>query len=146
MGKENGLGALELVVGLLVVGYGRVLVKGGKLSLSISLLWWGMVLAFFFGMISGLGKILLKLLILNYLCLANKEDYISEVLSPPVGDNDSIWSLRFYREFYDWELAASYSLFHFIETQIPRDGGSDKLCWSLNGSGKFDVRFFYHKI
>ena len=81
-----------------------------------------------------------------FVCSANKKACISEVLSPPVGDNDRVWSLRFYREFNDCELAASYSLLHFIETQIPRDGGSDKLCWSLNGSGKFDVRFFYHKI
>ena len=58
MGKEKGVGALELVVGLMVVDYGGVLVKGGKLSLSISLLWWGTVLVFFFGMISGLGIIL----------------------------------------------------------------------------------------
>ena len=42
------------------------------------------------------------------------------MLSPPVGDNDRVWSLRFYREFNDWELAASYSLLHFIQTWIPR--------------------------
>ena len=43
-------------------------------------------------------------------------------LGPPVGDNDRVWSLRFYREFNDWELVASYSLLHFIQTQIPRGG------------------------
>ena len=63
-GKEKGVGALELVVGPMVVGYGRVLVKGRKLSLSISLLWWGMDLIFFFGMMSGLGMSLLKVFIL----------------------------------------------------------------------------------
>ena len=47
MGKEKGVGALKLLVGLMVVDYGGVLVKGGKLSLSISLLWWGTVLVFF---------------------------------------------------------------------------------------------------
>ena len=70
----------------------------------------------------------------------------SEVLSPLVGDNDSVRSLRFYREFNDWELAASYSFFHFIQTWIPRGGGCDRLCWHLSGSGKFDIRSFYHKI
>uniref|UniRef100_A0A7N2MSJ5 Rab-GAP TBC domain-containing protein n=1 Tax=Quercus lobata TaxID=97700 RepID=A0A7N2MSJ5_QUELO len=49
-------------------------------------------------------------------------------------------------EFNDWELAASYSLLHFIQTRIPRGGGCDRLCWDLNGSGKFDIRSFYHKI
>jgi len=68
MGKEKGVGALELVVGLLVVGYGGVLVKGGNLSLSIFLLWWGTVLVFFFGMISRLGMFLLKFCILSYFC------------------------------------------------------------------------------
>ena len=38
-GREKGVGALELVEGLMVVGYGGVLVKGEILSLSISLLW-----------------------------------------------------------------------------------------------------------
>ena len=120
--------------------------KGGKVFLSICLLWWGMVLVFFFGMISGLWIILLKLFILSYLCLANKEACISEVLSPLVGNNDRVWSSRFCREFNDWELAASYSLLHFIQNWIPKGGGSDRLCWRLNGSGKFDVRSFYHKI
>ena len=51
------------------MGYGGVLVKGGKLLLSISLLWLGMVLIFFFGMISGLGMFLLKFFILSYFCV-----------------------------------------------------------------------------
>ena len=37
-GREKGVGALELVEGLMAVGYGGVLVKGGILLLSISLL------------------------------------------------------------------------------------------------------------
>ena len=37
-GEGKGVGALELVVGPMVVGYSGVLVKGGKLSLNISLL------------------------------------------------------------------------------------------------------------
>ena len=69
MGKEKGVGALELVVGLMVLGYGGVLVKGGKLLLSISLLWWGMVLVFFFSMISGLQMFLSKFFILSYFCV-----------------------------------------------------------------------------
>ena len=69
MGREKRVGALELVVGPMGVGYGGVLVKGGKLSLSISLLWWGMDLVFFFGMISGLGMSLLKVFILSYFCV-----------------------------------------------------------------------------
>ena len=69
MGREKGVDALELVVGPMVVGYGGVLVKGGKRSLSISLLWWGMDLIFFFSMISGLGMSLLKVFILSYFCV-----------------------------------------------------------------------------
>ena len=69
MGREKGVGALELVEGLMVVVYGGVLAKGGTLSLSISRLWCGMVLEFFFGMISGLGMFLLKFFILSYFCV-----------------------------------------------------------------------------
>ena len=64
-----------------------------------------------------IGEFPLKILYPQlFLCLANKEACISEVLSPPVGDNDRVWSLRFHREFNDWELAASYSLLHFIQS------------------------------
>ena len=45
-----------------------------------------------------------------------------------------------------WELAASFPFLHLIQSQVPRGGGSDSLCWSLNGSGKFDTWSFYHKI
>ena len=69
MGREKGVGALELVVGHMDVGYGGVLVKGGKLLLIISLLWWGMDLVLFFGMINGLGMSLLKVFILSYFCV-----------------------------------------------------------------------------
>ena len=59
-------------------------------------LWWVMVLVFFFGIISGLGIILLKLFILSYLmCSTNKETCIYDVLSPPVGGNDRVWNLKF---------------------------------------------------
>uniref|UniRef100_A0A7N2LWU8 PI3K/PI4K catalytic domain-containing protein n=1 Tax=Quercus lobata TaxID=97700 RepID=A0A7N2LWU8_QUELO len=54
----------------------------------------------------------------------NKEACISEVLSPPVGDNDRVWSLSFHRDFNDWELATSYSFLNFIQTRLPRDGGN----------------------
>ena len=39
MGRGKGAGALEFVEGLMVVDYGGVLVKGGKVFLSICLLW-----------------------------------------------------------------------------------------------------------
>ena len=66
MGREKGVDALGLVVGPMDVGYGGVSAKGGKFSLSIFLLWWGMDLVLFFGMISGLGMPLLKFFIISY--------------------------------------------------------------------------------
>ena len=54
--------------------------------------------------------------------------------------------LRFYRDFNDWELAASYSLLRFLQSCFPRGGGRDRFCWDLNGSEKFDIQSFYHKI
>ena len=58
-----------------------------------------------------------------FLYLANKEACISKVLSPPVGDNDKVWSLSFHRAFNDWELAASYSFLHFIQTEFLGEEG-----------------------
>ena len=65
-GRGKGGGALEFVEGLMVVGYGEVLVKGGKVFLGMCILWWGMVLIFFFGMINELGIILSNLSILSF--------------------------------------------------------------------------------
>ena len=48
MGRGKRGGALEFVEWLMVVGYGEVLVKGGKVFLGMCLLWWGMVLVFFY--------------------------------------------------------------------------------------------------
>ena len=45
-----------------------------------------------------------------YVCLADKDACISEVLWLPEGSTVRVWDLRFYREFQDCELAASYSL------------------------------------
>ena len=147
MGRGKGVGALEFVEGLMDVVYGEVFATGGKVFLGMCLLWWGMVPVFFFGIISGLGIILSNLFILSYLCFQPiRKLFFSEVLSPLAGDNDRVWSLRFHREFNDWELAAFYSLLHFIQSRIPRGGGSDNLSWFLNGSGRFGVRSFYLKI
>ena len=99
MGRRKGIGALGFVEGLMVVVYGEVLVTGGKAFLGMCLLWWGTVLVFFFGVISELGIVLSNLFILNYLCFQPIRKLI--FLSPLVGDNDRVWSLRFYREFND---------------------------------------------
>uniref|UniRef100_A0A7N2R8B8 Reverse transcriptase domain-containing protein n=1 Tax=Quercus lobata TaxID=97700 RepID=A0A7N2R8B8_QUELO len=74
-----------------------------------------------------------------FLCSTNKEASIFDVLSPQVGGSDRVWNLRFYRKFNDWELSVSFSFLHLIQSQVPRGGGSDSLCWSLNGSGKWEV-------
>ena len=68
-GREKGVGALKLVVEPMVMGYDEVLVKGGKLSQSISLLWSEMDLVFFFSMISGSRMSLLKVFILIFYLL-----------------------------------------------------------------------------
>ena len=48
------------------------------------------------------GDVPLKILYPKlFLRLAKKEACISDVLSPSVGDNDRVWSLRFYRDFND---------------------------------------------
>ena len=72
------------------------------------------------------------------MCSADKVACIFEVLW--------LQDLRFYRDFQDWELAASYSLLEFIQSHIPRDTGSDTLCWCLKGNGRFDTQSFYHEI
>ena len=65
------------------------------------------------------GDVPLKILYPQlFLCSTNKEACISDVLSPPMGDNDRVWSLRFHKEFNDWELAASFSLLHFIQSEF----------------------------
>ena len=77
---------------------------------------------------------------------ADKEACISDVVSHQEGDDVRFWNLRFYRDFEDWELAASFSLLDFIQAHLPRGVGSDFLCWGLNGNGKFDTCSFYNEL
>uniref|UniRef100_A0A7N2KW50 Fatty acid hydroxylase domain-containing protein n=1 Tax=Quercus lobata TaxID=97700 RepID=A0A7N2KW50_QUELO len=76
----------------------------------------------------------------------DKEACISDVLSHQEGNDVRFWNLRFYRDFEDWELAASFSLLDFVQAHLPRGVGSDFLCWGLNGNGKFDTRSFYNEL
>ena len=63
-----------------------------------------------------------------------------------MGGNVRTWNRRFYREFQDWELAASFSLLAFIQARLPQGVGSDTLSWGLNGNGNFDARSFYNEL
>ena len=63
-----------------------------------------------------------------------------------MGGNVRVWNSCIFGEFNDWELAASFSFLHLIQSRIPRGVGSDSLCWGLNGKWKFDTRSFYHNI
>ena len=81
-----------------------------------------------------------------FVCLAAKDACISEVLWLPKGGTIRVWDLRFFRAFEDWELAASFSLLHFIQPRIPRGDRRDTLCWRLKGNGQFDTRLYYRAI
>ena len=62
-----------------------------------------------------------------YVFSTDKESCISVVLWLLEGGNVRIWDLRFYREFQDWELDASYSLLAFFQSHIPLGTRSDAL-------------------
>ena len=80
------------------------------------------------------------------MCSNDKDACISDVVCYQEGGNDRIWNLRFYRDFHERELEAAFSFLDFIQSQIPRDVGCDSSHWSLNGTGKFDIRSNYNKI
>ena len=82
------------------MGYGGALVKDGKLSLSISLFAVGDGAHILFWHNKWTGDVPFKILYPKlFLCSANKEACISEVLRPPVDNNDRVWSLSFHRDF-----------------------------------------------
>ena len=91
-----------------------------------------------------IGDNTLKSLYLDlFLCSANKDACIFEVLWLLEGGIVRAWDLRFYREFEDWKLAASYSLLEFFLSHIPR---GERSHWQLKGDCKFDTGSFYHAI
>ena len=51
-----------------------------------------------------------------YVISANKEACIFDVVNHQEGDDVRFWNLRFYRDFKDWELAASFSLLDFYSS------------------------------
>ena len=54
--------------------------------------------------------------------------------------------MRFFRNFHEREFEAAFSILELIQSRIPRGIGWDRPHWCLNRNGKFDTRFFYHKI
>ena len=67
MGRVKGVGVLKFVGKLMGVVCGKVLMKGGKASLSIFPLLWVMAPGFVSGIIDGLGLIPLKSSTLSYM-------------------------------------------------------------------------------
>ena len=47
---------------------------------------------------------------------ADKEACIFDVVNHQEGDDVRFWNLIFYRDFKDWELAASFSLLDFYSS------------------------------
>ena len=91
MERGKGGGVLKFVEGPMGVVYGKVaLVKGGRAFLSTCLLWWVMVLIVFFGMISGLGRILSKLFTLGYLSVQSRRKLVFPMFCLPMGGNDKV--------------------------------------------------------
>ena len=91
MERGKGGGVLKFVEGPMGVVYGReALVKGGRAFLSTCLLWWVMVLIFFFGTISGLGRILSKLFTLGYLSVQLMRKLVFLMFCLPMGGNDKV--------------------------------------------------------
>lgn len=121
-------------------------VKGGRVFLNIWQSWQVMVLISFFGMIGGLGIILLNSFILSYTSVLLTSKLVYLILCHPQVGNDKVWNLGFYRDFHDWELEAVFSFLDVIQSQVLRGAGCDSLCWCLNGSGKFDTQSFYNEM
>ena len=46
----------------------------------------------------------------------DKETCTFDVVNHQEGDDVRFWNLRFYRDFKDWELAASFSLLDFYSS------------------------------
>ena len=69
MERVKGGGILKFAEGPTGVVFGVVLMTVGRSSPNIWPSWWVMALAFFFGMIGGLGIPHLKCSILNYMCV-----------------------------------------------------------------------------
>ena len=60
------------------------------------------VIVFFFGMISGLGALLLRLFTrIFFKCSCDKEAFISKVLGHHVDGEDRTWNLCFHKDFHD---------------------------------------------
>ena len=81
-----------------------------------------------------------------YVCSNDKEACISDVSCYQEGGHNRIWNLRFHRDFHERELEAAFSFLEFIQSQIPRGGGSDTSHQCLNENSKFDTQSYYNNI
>ena len=94
MGKEKGVGALELVVGPMDVGW-RSISEGWEIFAKHFSVVVGDGSRTLFWHDKWSGDVLKNLYSQLFLCSANKEACIFDLLSLSVGDNDRVWSSRF---------------------------------------------------
>ena len=106
-----------------------------------------MVLGFVSGMIEGSGLIPLKSSTLSYMWFQRIRKLVFLML----------WIIKrgMMLDFGTWDfigisktgsLLLLFLLLIFIQAHLPRGVGSDSLCCSLNGNGKFDTRSFYNEL
>ena len=77
-----------------------------------------------------------------YSCTVDKDVLVSSVLETNLNGDGSSWNVRFLWDFHDWELDLVTSFLDFIYSHLPKGVGPDTWSWSLQGSGKFEVRSF----
>ena len=83
---------------------------------------------------------------LLYECSRDREAYIDVLFARRNAGDAREWSVRFGRDFNDWEVDEVASFFHHLHTKLPTREDGDRVHWALKTDGVFDIRFYYQAI
>ena len=125
MGRFGEVGAPELFQFLMEWVFGNIFEWGGKLSRVTLGSIWGRALGFVFGMMFGVGIVLLKSCSLGASIADNVER-----------SNGAIqWNIQFTRLIHDWEVEVLASFYRSLYSCKLREDGEDKLWWVPSRKG-----------
>ena len=78
-----------------------------------------------------------------FVCSSDSDPSIQSLIVGQINGKVQNWDVRFHRHFNDWEFELLRSFVNPLYTYTSMREGCDRLSWTLNGSGKFDIHSFY---
>uniref|UniRef100_A0A2N9IY74 Reverse transcriptase domain-containing protein n=1 Tax=Fagus sylvatica TaxID=28930 RepID=A0A2N9IY74_FAGSY len=92
------------------------------------------------------SRLLKEMFPLLFECSRDRNALIDALYIRSNGGGAREWSIRFVRDFNDWEVDEVAAFFRLLHSQSPKREDDDRVQWGLRKNGVFDIRSFYQAL